>query len=255
MKTLYQLIQQKSKAIAAMVGILILMPMDTDAALVGQWNFNENAGTSSVDASGNGNNATLQGTAGWGAGAVVNDFASTFDGTSATVDYGTDSLFNLGQNYTLAIWVNPTVLAGEQLFFGKGYNFSLTYFGSNVYFYGGGTAGNVPLAAGAWSLVVGVFDTGLTTIYVNNETPVIFNIGTTIPDTSAIALTSGQALFGANLFQGSLSQAQIYDNSLLSGDVADLFAAGPVAIPEPSVLAVVMLGGIVLLGRRVCRQA
>ena len=220
------------------------------AALVGQWNFNENSGTVSVDTSGNGNNASLQGTAGWGSGVEPDDYAAVFDGTSATVDYGTSSLFTVGNQFALAVWVKPVAHAGEQLIFGKGYSFGLTYFMSgHAYFYGGGQGVSTALASDEWAFVVGVFDSGLATIYVNGVQANIANIGTTIPDTSGVPLMTGPNLYLPNLFLGSLSQAQIYNSALTGGEVADLYATGPVLapIPEPSAWALAAAGLAVLM--------
>lgn len=236
------------KTLILVVAVLWLQSFaPAQAVLVGQWNFNENMGTTSADASGNGNNAVLQGTTGWGPGAVANDYSGVFDGTSATVNYGTSSLFNIGQTFALAIWVNPVSLAGEQLMFGKGYTFSLSYYNNKVYFYGNSLAAHTALAANTWSHVVGVFDTGLAAIYINGVSVAMSNTGATIPDTTGVALTSGQNLWLTNQFMGSLSQAQIYDSTLTAGQVSALYADGPVIVPEPSTCALLAMAGIGVL--------
>jgi hypothetical protein len=234
------------KTIILVVAVVWLQSfVPAQAVLVGQWNFNENMGTTSADASGNGNNAVLGETMGWGPGAVANDYSGVFDGTlNATVNYGTSSLFNIGQTFALAIWVKPVYQTGEQLIFGKGYSFSLSYYNNDVYFYGNGLAAQTALAANTWSHVVGVFDTGLATIYINGVFATMSNTMATIPDTTDVALTSGQNLYPPNQFMGSLSQAQIYNSTLTAGQVSTLYTDGPVIVPEPSTSALLAMAGI-----------
>jgi hypothetical protein len=75
----------------------------TASHLVGSWKFDENTGTTSTDAAGNGNTGTLMSGAGWTAGqsaaAVnldgVNDYVKIKDGKISTATTGTIS--NLGR--------------------------------------------------------------------------------------------------------------------------------------------------------------
>lgn len=219
------------------------------AALVGQWNFNEDTGTTSADVSGNGNAAVFQNGMDWTSGERVDDYAASFGGTDEFIDYGSSSIFNLISNFSIAVWVKPIAGSGEQLIFGKDYSsWALSYFQSgDLYFYAGGRGFSASAPSGEWSFVVATFDTGLGVIYVNGAIASFANLGSTVPDNAGISVTSGANLYLTNYFQGALSQAQLYNTTLNLADVQSLYLSGPVvAVPEPSVILLLAIGVIVI---------
>jgi len=76
---------------------------NASAELVGHWRFDEGSGTIANDASGNGNDGTLNGDPQW----VVGHFggALEFDGTDDWIDCGSDSSLDL-TTWTVAFWLN-----------------------------------------------------------------------------------------------------------------------------------------------------
>src|SRR5262249_55433247 len=75
-------------------------------APVGYWKFNENAGSSASDSSGNNLNGTLQGGAGWGPG--KSGSAVTFDGAAAYVQVGDKPQFRVTTALSISAWIYPT---------------------------------------------------------------------------------------------------------------------------------------------------
>jgi phosphodiesterase/alkaline phosphatase D-like protein len=80
-----------------------------DPGLIAHWLFDETSGTLAADASGNGNNATLQQGASFASGHLGN--AVAFDGNDDYVDAG--SLDVTGQALTLSTWINPAQFTGR----------------------------------------------------------------------------------------------------------------------------------------------
>jgi len=74
--------------------------------LVAAYSFNEGAGTSVGDASGNGHTGTVTGAAGQFGGAL------SFDGTDDWVTVADAAGLDLTTGMTLEAWVNPTALRG-----------------------------------------------------------------------------------------------------------------------------------------------
>jgi hypothetical protein len=80
------------------------IPGDTTAGLVAYWPFNEGAGTTTVDASGNGRHGTLVNGPQW-----TTDPALSFDGIDDYVDVGAFDV--TGSALTLAAWIQSRDLA------------------------------------------------------------------------------------------------------------------------------------------------
>ena len=74
------------------------------AELVGWWKFDDGSGTTAVDSSGNGNDATVYGDPQWVAGWL--DGALQFDGVDDYVDLPIGSMIGSLTNSTFLIWAN-----------------------------------------------------------------------------------------------------------------------------------------------------
>ena len=77
-----------------------------DPDLIGYWKFDETSGTSAQDATGNGNDGTLNGDPQWAAGMLGG--ALEFDGDGDYVDVGDDPIFQITDQITVACWIKVT---------------------------------------------------------------------------------------------------------------------------------------------------
>ena len=76
------------------LGLVLTGPAKAaDPDLVGYWKFDETSGTTAQDASGNGQDGTLNGDPQWAAGMLGG--ALEFDGDGDYVDIGDDPIFNI----------------------------------------------------------------------------------------------------------------------------------------------------------------
>ena len=101
------------------VSFLILVPawaaLAVPEGLVLYWPFNEGQGTVARDVSGNGNDGAVEGGALWVPGMLR--AAMAFNGVNSVVK-GPHIPFN-SRSFTHAMWVNPSVLAGDQSIFSQ----------------------------------------------------------------------------------------------------------------------------------------
>jgi hypothetical protein len=88
----------------------------TDPSLVGWWKLDEGSGTTAVDWSGHNNNGTFVGNPLWVAG--QDGDALEFDGDD-WVDCGSTSELNITGAISIACWVNPAGLSGDNAFAGR----------------------------------------------------------------------------------------------------------------------------------------
>ena len=201
--------------------------------LVGAWGFEEGAGTTVADASGNGNEGTLNGPgATWSA---TGKFGGglEFSGTSGNVRIPHASSLNLNSSYTLEAWVKPTALSGYQTILmkeetsGCGYWLQTVDTNVNSGFGNGGCREHassgpaVPL--NAWSHLAGVFNNAANTytLYLNG-TAIGTSSETLAPTPNTQALIFGQSGCGACGFErwhGLIDDVRIYDRSLSAAEI------------------------------------
>src|SRR5579859_7233189 len=125
---------------AALIGMIVQARGQT-AGLVAAYGFNEGTGATASDASGNGNNGTINGatwtTSGKYGGALV------FNGVGALVTINNSATLQLSTTMTLEAWVNPSVVRDVWE--------DVIYKGNDNYFLEG-TSGNggVPVIGGTF---------------------------------------------------------------------------------------------------------
>ncbi|MFA5099093.1 MAG: LamG domain-containing protein, partial [Candidatus Paceibacterota bacterium] len=91
---------------------LTLLPLDYgDTSLVGYWKFDEGTGTTAYDASGHGNNGTLNNGPSYTTG-KVGSYALSFDGSDDDVYCGGSSSLN-STSYTISVWFKTTAISPD----------------------------------------------------------------------------------------------------------------------------------------------
>jgi len=207
------------------------------SGLVGAWGFNEGSGTTTADASGNSNTASLVNGPSWVAGKHGN--AVSLDGVN---DYlpvpNSPSLDVSGNALTLSAWLNPASIPGDSVVLGKfwGLTMSSPYYqygfeldeGTMPDFYVGTTAGvtrgsmGSALPLGQWSHVALVFNGTQAQFYVNGA------LVATRPVTASITARGNQLRIGADantqqFYKGTIDDLRIYKRALTASEVqADL---------------------------------
>jgi autotransporter-associated beta strand protein len=240
----------------------VLVASDSNP-LLGEWLFNETSGTTAAEFTGNGQGATLFGTANFASGSVPGVGGGTalhFDGAGYARIQGTwfDS-FNT--NTSISLWCKPDATpGGEQMLLMKS---SLDSGGSpgirlgmnaTSFFFSGATVGGqssfnvsarlVP-QAGVWYHVVGEIDrtSGLIRLYVNGLEYTSTSGTRSIPAGEFIAADNWPVLGMANdgagsksWFAGTIDDLRFYTKALTAAEVTALYQGSgllPAGGPHP----------------------
>lgn len=261
--------------LALLAGAAVLIGTQVPASaqtLLDQWNFNETSGTTAYNSVAGGANATLMGNAAFNGSGQV-----TLDGTSGTYVNLGSGLLNGQTSVTFEGWVNENGANNTQLYSfdnGDGVGSGGTYLRFNLGDTGNGNGGNdyaesyvgwyssvwdgtkllgTPLAANTLNYIAVTYDPSANyeAIYVNGSLSVSFS--GSLPALSTFAALNGTlgkspwSGYGDPFLTGTIDQFNIYGGELSPSQIAADFAAGPVAAPEPSALALCS-GGLVVLG-------
>jgi len=232
----------------AMTAAALASPLSAHAATgpipavpspAGHWTFDEGTGSTAADSSGNGHNAALGSTAGWGAG-NVGSHSLALTGTATGEATVTGPVVDTSQSFTASAWVNLKSLSGYQTVLSiSGSNVSGFYLGlrgdtGTLAFArlgsdatGGATVVASPTAptTGTWYHIVGVDDVsaGTLTLYVDGH-----SVGST-PYTGQWK-ASGDTLIGHGLYggnqvdyvNGSIDDVQLFSSALTAQQVSAL---------------------------------
>jgi autotransporter-associated beta strand protein len=231
--------------------------------LLGEWTFNDTNGTSASELTGNGQAATLYGTANFSSGSVPGVGGSRalhFDGAGYARFQGTwFDAYNT--NLSLSLWVKPdTTPGGEEMLFMKGSldanNSPGLRLGMNAtsFFFTGCTVGgqtqfsataSVAPQAGVWYHLVGEIDrtSGLIRLYVNGVEYTGTSNTRTIPAGEFVAADNWPVLGMANdgngnksWFTGALDDLRLYTKVLSAAEVVALYQGSgllPAGGPHP----------------------
>jgi endoglucanase len=202
-----------------------------------QLKFDESAGTTATDASGNGWNGTLQNGAAWSVGLSGNALSLNGSGAYASLPTG---VVNGLSDFTISTWVNlATNPSWARIFdFGTGTNnymflcanpnnANALRFAINT---GSGEQqiNGTALTLGTWTHVAVTMVGGVGTLYINGLA-VGTNPGMTLNPSSLGATTNnyiGKSQFNDPSFNGKVDDFRIYASGLSGGQVASLYKAG-----------------------------
>lgn len=236
---------------------LVTRKVEASSGLVGSWSFDEGAGATVYDSSGNGNNGTLMNAPVWSAGAY--GLALTFNGADCYVEMSNSSILN-SSNFTIEAWIylNADVNNTQARIVSKQENASKSYsFGIFGKGYGGSTGNQLLLSIGngttwwnflstthlsnqTWYHVAGTQEGTTSKIYINGQ---LDKNGTTLTQTTnnTGVLTIGcqkqtAPSYIAFFFNGTIDEVRIYNRALSQQEIQ-----GDMTIPEFPTLLVVPL--------------
>jgi hypothetical protein len=207
------------------------------SGLLGLWHFDEGTGTTSADASGNGNTAALIGSPSWTTG--YEGDALQFNGSSSTVQGNLSSWFGGNDTLTAAAWVYVSANTNGPVFGvtgGGGWNMPfLSINGSTVYGWLWQVNGNNPLSAtvglNAWHHLAITYDPasgGTERFYVDGSQ---VGVGTGTYSSSGTADTFSTMITGAkpsgvnNSLLGRIDEVRAYNRVLTALEISSLATA------------------------------
>lgn len=240
----------------------------SQASLVLHWTLDESTGNTAADSSGNGIDGAWQGTAGtpaWSPAGGVAGGAFSFTGANAD-SFIVATTEVSATPFTISLWMNTTSTQNDGLAYlgngGTGNQYNVVRMQANVARANARNTAEIQLAGtttvndGAWHHVVAVYGAddnrqiyidgvleGTNTTSVNSMVLDRFGIG---------ALTRNTPYNPADLYTGLLDDVQLYSRGLTQAEVTFLQAnpGTAITIPEPSSIAMLLLGGAGLIRRR-----
>jgi Concanavalin A-like lectin/glucanases superfamily len=191
---------------------------------VAAYSFNEGSLTTVHDASGNGNNGTLQGGASWTTSGRYGN-AISFNGTNAYVNVPNSSSLQLTTAMTLEAWINASVRTGVWR--------DVIYKGNDNYYLEGDSTSSKPvtggknigdlfgtgaLATNTWIHVAGTYDGATVRLYVNGvQVSSRAQTGTMVVSTNALQI-GGDSIYG-QYFPGKIDEIRIYNRTLSAAEI------------------------------------
>ncbi len=208
----------------------------TKAELVGWWRFDEGAGTTAADSSGNGNDGTLNGDPQWVVGYF--DSALEFDGSDGYVDCGNDPSLDLTK-WTITFWLklnenkdyNAFIVKGldaaenyEVLTYGDGhFHFPILFTdGSRTY---GNTAPGV-CVVGEWAHYAYSYDEAEGRRFYKNGSLIFEDTESGTPQTSTGILTIGNEMPMSRVVNGTMDDIRIYNHVLTESEILAAMEGG-----------------------------
>lgn len=240
---------------------------NANASLVAYWDFNETSGLTAVDRIGGVNGNLVGGVA----------FIPT-DGISGGAIQITDGYINMGNNFpssatfSIQAWVKLSPgdtsgmvpVAKHWAGIAQGYFLAInniqdgyTQTNTEGFYSANGSyqtaVGGPSVNDGLWHQLLGVYNNGTTSIYVDGGLAGSGSAG--YADNSADFMIGGIFNYGGtpvNAFHGLIDEVKVYDNALSASDVIDLYSStiNPVPIPGAAWLFGSVLVGLVSFSRR-----
>lgn len=214
----------------------------TPSALVAAYTFNEGAGTTVTDISGNGNHGTISGATWTSSGKFGN--ALEFNGTNSKVTVPDSTSLRLTTGMTLEAWVYPTTAPKAwRAVIDKNvdgyYLMASTDAGNRIGTGGTWTGGNQntvgpsALTVNVWTHLAATFDGAMVRLYVNGVQVA------SQTQTTPLAPTTGTLQIGADsypteFFAGRIDEVRIYNRALSAAEIATDMntAVGTTPVPD-----------------------
>jgi hypothetical protein len=199
----------------------------TPAGLIAYWKFDEGSGTTTGDASGNGNSGTLVNGSVWSAGRVGK--ALLFDGINDHVTVADSNSLDLSSAFTLSAWVNPaSTFTDFRSILVKNYSYYLyasvaSYCGDGTPLGGfsGITAQTAcqpsPLPVNTWTHLAVTYNGSTLTFYRDGVAVATSSASGTLSPTTGV-LQIGGSQFG-EYFKGLIDEVRIYNKALSATEI------------------------------------
>ena len=221
----------------------------SNGPLIANWKMDEGSGTTLIDASGFGNNASTTGSPMWVTG--VAGQALKLNGTSQFATVPDNASLDITGAITLSAWIKPEKFATQYIIkkaiggSTNGYELSLSSSGIVFFRFNQATSGDSyrlnsvtahPNNGATWMHIAATYDgSSLIKIYINgveNSSKTITTPASII--TNSLALAVGAQSDGVGKFQGTIDDVRVYNAALNASEINALAATSPTTLAKPS---------------------
>ncbi|TSC77534.1 MAG: hypothetical protein G01um101433_561 [Parcubacteria group bacterium Gr01-1014_33] len=213
------------------------------ASAVGSWSFEEGSGTTARDASGEGNNGTLNGGVTWQTASQCGlelRGCLEFNGSNAFITVPDSSSLDVSNRFTVSVWISPRTLSTQRII-----KKNRTSWGSDngtytLFYRGDGTCGFEfqfstveigpncdpgTIRQGRWQHLAGTYDGTTATIYHDGRRVKQMAVSGNF-DVSSYPLIIGQRGDGIEFLDGYLDEVRIYSEALTAYQIQQMYAEG-----------------------------
>jgi hypothetical protein len=209
------------------------------SGLVAAYGFDEGAGTTTADKSGNNNTGTLS-NATWNATGKFGA-ALSFNGTNSLVNVANSSSLQLSTAMTLEAWVRPTTLANWNTVVFKertGYYAYALYAntgsnrpsGNNFTSGDNDVRGTAAVAANTWTHLAVTYNGSVLALYVNGTQAATLIASGSIAANTGLLRIGGNTIWG-EYFNGLIDEVRVYNRALSAAEITTDMNA-PVTNPD-----------------------
>ena len=203
--------------------------------LLVRWTFDEGNGTVAQDATGNGVDATIKGSAQWGSG--ISRSALDLTGNSGWAQAGPHDNLKGKPEHTIALWFKSTatqqgwaqlLCKREELYsyyfvqFDEGGNTANAYYRFQASYLDGGA---FTIVHGSWNHLVATYDGKKFKTYLNGRTMSSISETKNIDQDDGL-LGIGGTPEGGDVFEGFIDDVRLYDAALTLEDVTSAYGDG-----------------------------
>jgi hypothetical protein len=216
----------------------------TTGRLLGWWKFDETAGNTAADSSGNDNIGTLVGNTRWQpTGGHING-ALEFDAKDDYVQIANKSNFDVKGAVTLAAWikVNPAAKSRWGTIIAKGWVVNLQETTNRIYFSCPGPSGNTEIKGNAdvtlegennyWHHVVGMYDGTKLCIYVDGKLDASGKVSGNIATNDYNVRIGANEQWPEEAFGGLIDDVRVYNYALGEAEIMELYKGSRAALSE-----------------------
>jgi hypothetical protein len=216
-----------------------------DPDLVGYWKFDETSGATAQDATGNGNDGTLNGDPQWVPGKLGG--ALEFDGDGDYVDIGDDPIFNITGQITVACWIKVEQFTiSWQAIFTMGddsWRLQRQTTTDNLCWACTGVTGtpgdwwlygDANVNDGEWHHAAGVYDGSKYYLYVDGELDASKDTSGTMSISSYPVFIGANAQQSGREFQGLIDDVRVYKRALSDVEILGVMSGGGAEYPLAS---------------------
>jgi hypothetical protein len=224
------MLQYRSRVMAvAILSATILYPLSVaaQAGPVAAYGFNEGAGATVSDLSGNGNSGTITGATWTPSGKFGSSL--TFNGTSNVVTIAHNASLSLGTAMTLEAWVKPSALSSWRCVILKEATNGLTYalYASDTASRPSGyihtnsdtdVTSSTALALNAWTHLALTYDGATMRLFVNGVQAATRAISGSITTSTSALRIGGNNVWG-EYFSGQIDEVRLYNRALSAAEI------------------------------------